>query len=136
MKVVFDNNIWISYAIGNHLNDISSILLHAEIELFTCNEMFEEFERVRQYPKLQKILKPKRVAETLELINAKATNVTITSQTADFSDPKDNYLLNLCQTVKANYLVTGDKRLLTLEIYESTKIITYRQFCEIIELEL
>lgn len=135
MKVVFDNNIWISYAIGNHLNDIPTILLRTDIELFACNEMFDEFERVRQYPKLQKILKPKRVAETLELINAKATIVSITEPSADFSDAKDNYLLDLCQTIEANYLVIGDKRLLTLEMYESTKIITYRQFCEILELE-
>lgn len=134
MRIIFDNNIWISYAIGNHLNDIPAILLHPDIELFACAELFEEFDRVRQYPKLQKLLKPQRVADTLELVNAKAIILTIIQQNADFSDPKDNYLLDLCQISEANYLVTGDKRLLALEIYGNTHITTYRKFCEILGL--
>ncbi len=133
MRIIFDNNIWISYAIGNHLNDIPAILLRPDIELFACAELFEELERVRQYPKLQKLLKPQRIADTLELINAKAIILTIIQQ-ADFSDPKDNYLLDLCQTAEAGYLITGDKLLLALEIYGSTNIITYRKFCEILGL--
>jgi putative PIN family toxin of toxin-antitoxin system len=69
----------------------------------------DEFERTRHYPKLQKYLKPERVAATIELINAKANVVSILYRTADFIDSKDNYLLDLCQTVLADYLVTGDK---------------------------
>lgn len=135
MKIIFDNNIWVSYAIGNHLSDIPAILLRTDIELFACAELFEEFNRVLQYSKLQKLLKPQRVADTLELINAKANIVTIFQQDADFEDAKDNYLLDLCKTVEADYLVTGDNLLLALEIYSSTNIITYRKFCELLGLK-
>lgn len=134
MKVIFDNNIWISYAIGNHLEDIPSILLRPEIELFACTELFEEFERVCKYPKLQKLLNPKRIQASVELMYAKTSLVSIEHQEADFSDPKDNYLLNLSRTVEADYLVTGDKRLLALKNYDQTQIITYRSFCDLLDI--
>ncbi len=135
MKVVFDNNIWLSYAIGNQLDDIPQILLRRDVEMFVCPELLEEFERTRHYPKLQKYLKPARVKDTIELINAKAIVATITHRTANFEDPKDIYLLDLSQTVGADFLVTGDKLLLKLGFHGQTKIISYRQFCEILGLK-
>lgn len=133
MKVIFDNNIWLSYAIGSHMADIPVLLQRPDIELFACLEMFEEFERVRLYPKLQKILKPQRAAATLELMNAKAIVISIAFRSADFIDPKDNYLLDLSKTVGADFLVTGDKPLLNLEFYGTTQIVSYRKFCELLE---
>lgn len=132
MKVVLDNNIWVSYALGSRLDDLPVLLQYAGIEIYACAELFDEFERVRQYPKLFKILQPQRVAATLELMNAKAISISIASRTADFADVKDNYLLDLCETAKADFLVTGDKLLLALETYGQTRIITYRTFREIL----
>lgn len=134
MRVVFDNNIWISYAIGKHLNDIPVILKNPNVELFSCDELFAEFERVRQYPKLQKWLRPERAAETFELMQAKAVVVQITTRTANFVDVKDNYLLDLCNAAQVEYLVTGDKQLLALDTFNATRILTYRAFCDILEL--
>lgn len=109
---------------------MSNILLRPNLEIFACSELFEEFDRVRSYPKLLKILKPKRVAATLELMSSKAITVKIEHRTANFSDPKDNYLLDLCQTVRADFLVTGDKRLLELGFFGASKIISYSDFRE------
>lgn len=134
MKVIFDNNIWVSYAIGKHLDDIPAILKRPDIELFACFELFAEFERVRHYPKLIKILNSSRVVETFELMNAKAIVVQIARRTADFKDPKDNYLLDLCDTVEADYLVTGDAPLLNLGQHNKTMILRYREFCEMLGL--
>lgn len=132
MKVIFDSNIWVSYAIGNHLNDIPDLLLRPDVMLFACAELFEELNRIREYPKLQKILKPERVEATLELIHAKAVVVPLTNPEADFADPKDNYLLDLCSAVIADYLVTGDKQLLALEQYGETRIVTYSIFRDLV----
>ncbi|MFN0174973.1 MAG: hypothetical protein ACKVU0_10025 [Saprospiraceae bacterium] len=54
-------------------------------------------------------------------------------RSADFIDPKDNYLLDLSKTVGADFLVTGDKPLLNLDFYGTTQIISYRKFCELLE---
>lgn len=123
-----------SYAIGKHLDDIPLILKRPDIELFACDELFAEFERVRHYPKLVKILHPNRVVETFELMNAKASVVQIARRSADFIDPKDNYLLDLCDTVEADYLVTGDVPLLNLGLHNKTRILRYRAFCDMLGL--
>lgn len=135
MKVVFDNNIWLSYAIGNHLDDIPQILLRKDVEMFACPELLDEFERVRHYPKLQKYLKPERVATTIELINAKAIVIPIAYRSADFTDSDDNFLLDLCQATSADFLVTGDKPLLALKLYGQTQILSYREFCGLLGLK-
>jgi len=132
MKVIFDTNIWISYAIGKSLDNISQILKRTDVELFVCDELLNEFQNVIQYPKLAKILKPDRIFETFELMNAVAVFIDIKKRTADFKDAKDNYLLDLCNTIEADYLVTGDKLLLALALHNDTQIISYQSFCNVL----
>jgi uncharacterized protein len=44
-------------------------------------------------------------------------------------DPYDNYLLATAAAGAADFLVTGDKRdLLSLKLYQGTKIVTVRDF--------
>ncbi len=39
-------------------------------------------------------------------------------------DPGDNFLLELSEEAKANFLITGDKDLLTIKKYKQTKIVS------------
>ena len=49
-------------------------------------------------------------------------------------DPKDNMVVATALAAKADYLVTGDRRhLLSLGSYEGIKIITPRQFLDMLE---
>ncbi len=132
MKVIFDTNIWISYAIGKSLDNLFQILKRTDTELYVCDELLTEFQNVVQYPKLAKILKPDRIFETFELMNAVAVFIDIKKRTADFKDAKDNYLLDLCNTIEADYLVTGDKLLLALALHNDTQIISYHAFCDVL----
>lgn len=43
-------------------------------------------------------------------------------------DPKDNQFLELCMAASADYLITGDKDLLSLKKFELTQIVTPKQF--------
>lgn len=43
-------------------------------------------------------------------------------------DPQDNFLLELAEEAKADYLVSGDKLVLALKEYKNTKIISPREF--------
>lgn len=47
-------------------------------------------------------------------------------------DPDDNFLLELAQEAHADYLVSGDKFVLELKKYKSAKIVTPREFLEIL----
>jgi len=46
-------------------------------------------------------------------------------------DPKDDFILECATIVQADYIVTGDKDLLSLEHFGSTQIVTPHQFLDI-----
>jgi len=48
-------------------------------------------------------------------------------------DPKDSYLLALAEASQAEFLVTGDKELLSLKQYKSTRIITPAAMIELLK---
>ena len=104
------------------------LLTRNDIQIFSCHELTDELEIVCKYPKLQKYLSNERIDEIFELIARLTITQTIKIHNANFSDSKDNYLLNLSETVAGNYLITGDKRLLTLGSYKQTKIISFKDF--------
>lgn len=43
-------------------------------------------------------------------------------------DPNDNFLLELAEEAQAEFLITGDKDLLSLGSHKSTRIVTPREF--------
>ena len=54
------------------------------------------------------------------------------SKQKEIRDKKDLYLLSLADTIKANYIVTGDKDLLVLEKHNRTKIVTITEFMKLL----
>ena len=48
-------------------------------------------------------------------------------------DPKDSYLLALAEAGKAEFLVTGDKELLSLKRHESARILTPAAMIELLD---
>ncbi len=65
--------------------------------------------------KLKKYFPAESVTELVELLETIAKKVTIRPTHFINRDPKDNFLLDLIDFSKADYLVTGDKDLLLLE---------------------
>jgi predicted nucleic acid-binding protein len=51
----------------------------------------------------------------------------------DFSDKKDIPILSLLEASKANYFVTGEKKLLSLKKFGPTLFLTPREAMEILE---
>ncbi|OAV63941.1 hypothetical protein Barb6XT_02992 [Bacteroidales bacterium Barb6XT] len=50
-------------------------------------------------------------------------------------DVKDLYLLSLADTIPADYIITGDKDLLILQVHNQTNIIKYTDFLSTIAKE-
>ncbi len=48
-------------------------------------------------------------------------------------DPKDNYLLAMAEASQAEFLVTGDKELLSLQRHKSTRIVTPAAMVEVLQ---
>jgi uncharacterized protein len=49
-------------------------------------------------------------------------------------DPQDNFLLKLAKKANADYLISGDKDVLRIKVFEETKIISPRDFLETLSL--
>ena len=61
-------------------------------------------------------------------VEKRAYRCIIQQAVVSVRDPKDLYLLSLCETVDANYLISGDNDLLELQTYEKTRIVSPAQF--------
>jgi len=128
MNVVLDTNIWLSAFLfkGICIRVLSFSVSHFRIfrSDFLENELKDK-------------LKNKFELENIfldELLN-RFRNITYyipvkTSLPNICSDKDDNYILQICESCKADILVTGDKELLKLKTFQQTQIISPSQFME------
>jgi putative PIN family toxin of toxin-antitoxin system len=135
MRAVLDTGILIAALITT---DTPPALIYQawrkkRFELVTSEWQLNEFRRVSRYPKLRNYLKP---AEAGNLVNGLRHQAMVleTLPTVDLSpDPDDNPVLAMAEASQAQYLVTGDKiDLLNLGVFGSTRIVTARQFVELL----
>ena len=129
MKIIIDTNLWISFLIGKRLAVLSSLLTNSHLSVFVCAELLTEIEDTASKPKIRKYVGNKDVIDTFRLIE-KYCNYAVIDKTAVSSvrDVKDLYLLSLADTVQADYILSGDKDLLELQLHNRTKIVTYSEF--------
>jgi putative PIN family toxin of toxin-antitoxin system len=131
-RVIFDSNIWISFAIGKRLNELRMALSHPKIEVFTCQKLLWEVGAVIQKPKLFKYISHDRLKMLSGLMQA-CQCVDIAEQISISRDPNDDYLLDLAAAADADFLVTGDNDLLVLKSYQNTSIVSFSSFMAVID---
>ena len=90
--------------------------------------MLQEIALVTQRSKLQKYFPQSKVNELIDFLKITGLSIDIRSEVSLCRDEKDNYLLALAKDSQADFLITGDKDLLVLQQFESTKILTYQEF--------
>jgi len=126
MRLILDTNILLSALLSP--GGAPAKLLHAwERKTFTlvaCDALITELREVSGRPFFRARLR----ASTAELLAAGIREFSLFFRDIPSGpvapDPKDSYLLSLAQASHADFLVTGDKRLLTLGHHQSTRIIT------------
>ena len=104
MRIVFDNNIWISFLIGRRLSALRSAFGREDVEIYLH----------RVHLLMTKYCK-RGGAFAIQQANA-------------VRDPKDIYLLALVDTIHADYLVSGDSDLTDLKEHNHTKIVDFNTF--------
>ena len=128
IKVIFDTNVWISFLIGKRLSFIKNYISSGHIKIITTEQLLKEIKEVTSRERLKKYFPHESVTELLELLETIAEKVEIKSTHFINRDPKDNFLLDLIDFSKADYLVTGDKDLLVLNPFKSATILTPANF--------
>lgn len=133
MKIIIDTNLWISFMLGHKIATMRTLLTHTAVEIYVCRELLDEIQDVSSREKIRKYIHSEDVNDTLKLIHLYGKYVAIqTRSQSSIRDPKDLYLLSLADTIKANYIVTGDKDLLVLEKHNRTRIISITEFMKLL----
>lgn len=136
MRVVLDTGILVAALIssGTPPDSIYLAWRRKRFELVTSEWQLDELRRVSRYPRVRRHLKP---AEAGNLVNGLRRLAFVLERlpTVELSrDPHDNPVLAMAVAGHADYLVSGDKRdLLALRAIASTRIVSARQFLEILE---
>jgi len=137
-KIVLDTNILISALISKKATP--HILYQAWWEykiysLITSTYQMREFERVVQYPKLQRFLKKDEVHTMIRGLYDFAIIVKEIPEVNYSPDPDDNIILGTAIAGEANILVTGDKKdLLNLKKINNIAILTARDAVKIMNI--
>ena len=134
LRVIIDTNLWISLLIGKRLSELYTLCNSAIIEVYICDEIKEEFMRIASREKIKKHTTNERVVQILELMKVSCISGYITKSVVSsvLRDANDLYLLAFAETVRADFILTGDKDLLSLQSHRQTKIVTYKEFEAII----
>lgn len=132
IKVIFDTNVWISFLIGKRLSFIKDYISNGQITLVTSNQLLREIKEVTGRERMKKYFRDENVTELIQLLETIAIKVELKPTHFINRDPKDNFLLDLIDFSKADYLITGDKDLLFHNPFKSAKILTPANFEKII----
>ena len=101
--------------------------------LVTCDEQVEEFRRGTRNEKLRRYIEPAVAGAILNQLRRLAQRIEKLPKVRRSPDAADDYLLALAQAASADYVITGDKSgLLALKRHGHTRIVTARQFSEIV----
>lgn len=132
IKVVLDTNIFVS-GILNSKGAPGQVLKawhENKFVLTTSKPIIKEIKQVLNSAKIQEFLiKHKVVKEDLnDFFSTLSFNALVVKPSFKLDiikeDPADNKFLECALMVKAEYIVSGDKHLLKLKMYENIKIIS------------
>ncbi len=131
MKVVLDTNVIIaSFASRGLCHSVFELCLD-RFEIIISSHLIDEVQT-----KLSKKLKlpPELIRDVIDFLSENATLIGVDEAPPDIcKDPEDAKLLALAQKSGAPYLITGDKDLLAIKKYASSKILSPRQFWETVK---
>ena len=133
LKIILDCNWNISASINRKSRRaIFNLINNPKIFVFYSDELLAEYNNVISRVKFQQIISRTQANRFIRFLIPRLQRVVIL-KTVEFSrDKKDNYLLALSEASQADYLITGDEDLLTLQEFGETKIVKMKDFLKVI----
>jgi len=135
MRVVLDTNILLA-ALLSPRGAPARLLEAWGRNLFTlaiCPELLAELDMVAQRPFLRSRLRAGLAERLLASLRELAVYYRELPAAAGAPDPEDNFLLALAEASQADFLVTGDRGLLSLKRHKSTRIVTPAALIEVLK---
>ncbi|MEW6558188.1 MAG: putative toxin-antitoxin system toxin component, PIN family [Elusimicrobiota bacterium] len=131
MKIVIDANVIIAaFATHGLCSDIFELCL-VQHDIFLCDTLIQEVRNGL----LKKIKVPRNIVENIvNFLESKIHRVKPSEVDKHICrDSKDIMVLGTAESINADIILTGDKDLLILKTYKNIKIVTPRQFLELLK---
>lgn len=129
LKVVLDTNVFVSAVLfGGKAGSVFSLCQNGFIKPCISREVLDEYITVLSYKRFNLTECEIKYLIEQELIPyAEPYNVTKT-QNVIKADNDDNKFISLAVESESNYIISGDKHLLDLKVYENIQIIKISDF--------
>jgi putative PIN family toxin of toxin-antitoxin system len=128
IRLVVDTNTWISTFLSATFYVRSRIFFRSNFQLLFSKKLFQEIDNTIHKRKFCNCIDLVQYKNFILFLQKNTEMVEVQSFIDICRDPKDNFLLALAKDGGADYLITGDKDLLTLKQYGKTKIVTVTEF--------
>lgn len=133
MRVVLDTNVILSGLLWKKATkEIYDLAAEKKITIYLTPRIISEINRTLNYPKIYKQLEIIGLtrAEVIEYLLQISEFTSDLALNVELSDESDKVFLGAAVTSHAEFIVTGDKHLLSLKKFQGIKIIRPRQFLE------
>ena len=130
MRIVLDTNVFISSFFGGNPRTIIDLWKDGRLTLCLSQDIFDEYIEVLRRlgldntPELEELLK----------LFATGFHIVFTTRTPEIHvvpDPDDDKFIACALALKAGCVVSGDKALVDVRLYQGIRIVTPREFVEI-----
>ena len=102
-------------------------------QLVTSDPILAELRRTFRKTYFRRRISPQQAQHALEVLRARAITVTLTVLVQGVaSHPEDDLVLATALSANADYLVTGDRQLQKLGMYEGVVILSPRAFLDVL----
>jgi putative PIN family toxin of toxin-antitoxin system len=133
VRVILDTNVLVSATIspGGRPAALVEAWIDRRFILVSHPIQLDELREVSRRPKVKALIQPAAAGRIINQIKLTAEMPKALPDVQRSPDPRDDFLLGLCEAGQADWLVTGDKNdLLALDRHEQTHIVTAAQFAE------
>ncbi len=134
MRIVLDTNVLISSLIkSGPPRELFSKITSGSSSLIYSKEILEEFVEVSNDPKIRQYVGEAEVLEFIRVLNKSAKLVQIRSRFQEIKDdPDDDIILRTAFDGKAEYIVSGDKHLLSLGNFRGIQVVTIHRMLQLL----
>lgn len=128
MKVIIDTNIFVSSFFGGKPKKIIDLWKNGKLILCLSKDILDEYIEVL----LRLGLRDEKELEELLSLFSSGYNILFTKKTPEIriveKDPADDKFIACAIALKAEFVITGDKSLLSIKEYKGIKIMTPDEF--------
>jgi uncharacterized protein len=129
VRYIFDTNVIISSLLfENSKPDLAIRYALQNGDILFSSELIEEIDEVLSRAKFRRYITDEEREEFLDDFIDRGILIKVTDVIKECRDPKDDKILELSVSGKANLIISGDKDLLVLNPFRSIQIQSVEQF--------